>query len=125
MKQRTTLAIVEARLLAINSCAHIDGNYINTKTKVWALYLDCNHHWLVLPESLMAGRSCPECAKKRRGMKRRATLESINIKLAGQRRTVRMVGEYVLGSSPSPAPLFKETSLRAGFLLSGIWTFSF
>ncbi|MBA7945765.1 hypothetical protein [Citrobacter sp. RHBSTW-00271] len=26
----------------------------------------------------------------------------------------------VLGSIPSPAPLFKETSLTAGFLLSGV-----
>ncbi|WP_222426455.1 hypothetical protein, partial [Yersinia massiliensis] len=28
----------------------------------------------------------------------------------------------VLGSIPSPGTIFKETSLIAGFLLSGIWT---
>ena len=49
--------------------------YINKRTKIRMRCNDCGYEWEVIPETLLKGSGCPECARKLNGEKHRLTHE--------------------------------------------------
>ena len=58
------------RMENINPNIEILGEYINTSTKVLCACKVCNHKWEVTPHDLQSGRGCPECGRKRKGVRK-------------------------------------------------------
>lgn len=53
-------------LSTINPNITVLTDYTNNKTKVSVSCTICNHHWDVVPASLLNGHGCPKCAKRKR-----------------------------------------------------------
>lgn len=67
------------------------GEYINSHTKILMRHNICNHEWMVFPQSLIVGKSCPNCASN---SKRTTEYYKTKVKeLTGDEYMV--LGEYV------------------------------
>lgn len=49
------------KLNTINPKIEVLNNYINAKTKVECLCLECKHKWMATPSNLLSGYGCPIC----------------------------------------------------------------
>ncbi len=58
------------RMLKINPNVEVLGEYINTSTKILCICKICDHKWEVTPHDLQSGRGCPECGRKRKGVRK-------------------------------------------------------
>lgn len=63
------------KLQQINPDIEILGIYTNTKTKIKCKCKKCGHEWEATPNSLLRGRGCPKCGKKRAAQKLAKTQE--------------------------------------------------
>lgn len=61
--------IFKERMSTINPSIEILGEYINTSTKVMCACKICNNKWEATPHDLQSGRGCPECGRKRKGVR--------------------------------------------------------
>jgi very-short-patch-repair endonuclease len=81
-------------LSKINPNIKLLGQYINNKTKVECVCLQCNHKWFVTPHNLLRGQGCPECAKERIANALRLTHEQFVDKLFKVNPNIKVLNKY-------------------------------
>jgi Zn finger protein HypA/HybF involved in hydrogenase expression len=71
-----------------------NDDYVNTKTRIKLICLDCNNHYSYIPYNLFNGyRGCPKCSKRRRNM----SLEDIKERILSEtdNHYEYVSGEYI------------------------------
>ena len=71
------------------------GNYIDAKTKIWFICLDCGHKWLSSPDNLLRRNGCPKCSLINRGKKRRKTNEQFLQEMEEKHPELIVNSEYI------------------------------
>lgn len=61
----------KTRMASINPTIEIVGEYVNTDTKILCACKICSHEWKATPHDLQSGRGCPECGRKRKGVRKK------------------------------------------------------
>ncbi len=69
-RPRINTSIFKERMASVNANIEILGEYVNTSTKILCICRICNHKWEVTPHDLQRGRGCPECGRKRKGVRK-------------------------------------------------------
>lgn len=61
LKKKTTEEFIE-QLAKVSPSIEVQGEYLNTNTKIRVRNKDCGHSWHATPNSLLRGSNCPKCA---------------------------------------------------------------
>lgn len=61
LKKKTTAEFIE-QLATISPSIEVQGEYLNTNTKIQVRNKNCGHSWYATPNSLLRGSNCPQCA---------------------------------------------------------------
>ena len=89
LKKKTTEEFIE-QMANISPSIEVQGEYINTNTKLKIRNKDCGHSWYATPNSLLRGSNCPKCA---------GNTKKTHLQFVEEFRTanpyVSVVGEYV------------------------------
>lgn len=89
LKKKTTEEFIE-QLASISPSIEVQGEYINTNTKIKVRNKDCGHLWYATPNSLLRGSNCPQCAGNTK-----KTHQQFVEELKTVNSFVSVVGEYV------------------------------
>ncbi len=89
LKKKTTEEFIE-QLASVSPSIEVQGEYINTSSKIKVRNKECGHSWYATPNSLLRGSNCPECA----GNTKKTHSQFIN-ELKVINSNVSVVGEYV------------------------------
>ena len=92
---KLTTEIFVAQMKEINPYIEIEGEYINSDTKISCHCLRCNNHWEAIPYHLKAGEDCPICARGKLAQSLSLTLEEFKEKLKKVDETIEVTGDYV------------------------------
>ena len=71
------------------------GKYAGCGTKIEHKCRVCGHIWSVSPSSILSGRGCPECAKRKRADKHRKTHEQYVEEVAMINPDIEIVSKYI------------------------------
>lgn len=82
------------QLYSINKNITIISKYVNSNDKVKCKCNICNNEWMASPAKLLAGRSCPMCAKKKVADSRRNNIEQVKNRLMKVNPNINIIGEY-------------------------------
>ena len=69
-------------LQAINPCIKVLGRYITATTKIQVRCEECGNIWDTMPSTLLCGRGCPECGKKKVSAALRKSNQEFTTKLS-------------------------------------------
>ena len=81
-------------LQAVNPTVKVLGRYVNATTKIECLCKACGNVWLVKPDNLLHGSSCPRCVRRRIGISRRKTHEQFLEDLERANPNIEALGKY-------------------------------
>ena len=89
LKKKTTAEFVE-QLAKISPSIEVQGEYINTSSKIKVRNKQCGHSWYATPNSLLRGSNCPECA----GNTKKTQAQFVE-ELRTANPHISVVGEYI------------------------------
>ena len=81
-------------LFKVNSDVEVLGQYVGNKTKILAKCKVCGHEWNVIPNNLLSGSGCPECAVVNRVIKCTKTHKQFVKELFDKNPNVEVLGNY-------------------------------
>ena len=110
------------KLYQINPDIEVLGTYINTETKIKCKCAVCKHEWTPIPDSLLHGRGCPKCARKRVAQNQTSTQKEFIVKLQQISPDIEVLGNYVTSHIKIKVKCKKcrhEWEVKPNSLLSG------
>lgn len=91
---RSTTEIFASSIKNLGTDVKILGQYINNRTKIDCMCLNCGHSWTARPANLLRGQACPSCAQQKQSSSRKKTDEEYKAMLARENDTLELVGPY-------------------------------
>lgn len=88
----------EKNLSLVNPQITVIGKYSNNHTKIECECNLCGNIWFVVPNSILSGRGCPVCAKKKRGMSHTYTHEYFVQRLQAINPDITVMEPYTKGN---------------------------
>lgn len=84
----------------VNASVKVVGTYVNSYTKIECECLSCGNRWYSVPQNLLRGRGCPECAKTVRANARRKKHNAYVDELKEKNPSVTVLEEYIDANIP-------------------------
>ena len=94
MKRKTHEQFIK-ELSIKNKSIEVLGAYKNSQTKILCKCKICGFEWKVIPNNLLKGRSCPNCAKVIRADKERKDVNSFINQISKINPNIKISGEYI------------------------------
>ena len=70
--------------------------YVKSSQKIKVQCKICNHIWAAVPDGLLRGHGCPECARLQRVL----NLSEINQRLKNNSSSIQIIGDYINTTTP-------------------------
>lgn len=93
MKRKTHKQFIE-ELRTKNSLIDILGTYKNSQEKILCKCVICGFEWEAIPNNLLKGTGCPDCAKHIRANKRRKGIDSFKKEISKINPNIEIIGKY-------------------------------
>ena len=94
MKRKTHEQFIE-ELRIKNNLIEVLGTYKNSQEKILCKCKICGFEWEVIPNNLLRGRSCPNCAKEIRANKKRKDINHLKNEINKINPNIKIIGKYI------------------------------
>ena len=94
MKRKTHEQFIEELRIKNNLIEGL-GTYKNSQEKILCKCKICGFEWEVIPNNLLRGRSCPNCAKEIRANKKRKDINHLKNEINKINPNINIIGKYI------------------------------